>query len=95
MAAILKKTMNILKFRSRQTDCQARHISDFSGKQCRPDQTNKNPSPFAIVSAYFEPYLYMLKINCLITAIFHVREHQTLDHKVVGLILTSGVMLCP
>ena len=52
---------------------------------------------FAIefVCAYFEPYLYMLKVNCLITAIFHMREHQTLDHKVAGSILTSGGMFSP
>ena len=32
------------------------------------------------MSAYFEPYLYMLIVHCLITAIFHVGELQTLDH---------------
>ena len=52
-------------------------------------------SLFAIVSAYFEPYLYMLKVHCVITAIFHMGEHQTLDHKVAGSILTWGAMLCP
>ena len=30
------------------------------------------PSLFAIASAYFEPRLYMLKIDCLIIAISHV-----------------------
>ena len=53
------------------------------------------PSLYAIVSAYFEQYLYMIKLNCLITAIFHMGEHQTLDLKAAGAILTWGVMLRP
>ena len=36
------------------------------------------------MSAYFEPYLHMLKVQSLITVILHVGERQTLDHKVVG-----------
>ena len=64
------KTMNLKKFGSRQTDCQCRHISDPSGQQCRRDQGLIRALTFAIVSAYFEPYLYMLKVHCLITAIF-------------------------
>ena len=48
-----------------------------------------------VVSAYFEPYLYMLKVNCLITAVFHAGESQTLDDKVAGLILKWGAVLCP
>ena len=50
------------------------------------------PSLFAIVSAYFEPYLYMLKLHCLITATFH--DVVTIDCNVVGLILTWGPVLC-
>ena len=53
------------------------------------------PLLFDSVSAYFEPYLYMLKVHYLITAICHVGERQTLDHKVAGSILTWGAMLCP
>ena len=53
------------------------------------------PSRFAIVSAYFEPYLYMLKVHCLIIAVFNVGERQTLDREVAGSILTRAAMLCP
>ena len=36
----------------------------------------------------------MLKVHCLITAIFHMGERRTLGHKVAGSILTWGARCC-
>ena len=54
--------------------------------QTQSDQLG--PLLFAILSAYFDQYLYMLKLQCLIIAIFQVGGRRTLDHKVLGSILT-------
>ena len=69
--------MNIYKFRSKQTVLQP-----ISGR-VDPDQTQRSslgPSPFAIVSAHFEPYLYMLKHSKFSGQIAQLGERQTLDH---------------
>ena len=90
------KTLNSLNyepfFRSSGLGKQCRPLSDLSGKQHRPDLTNKGlhclPLCLHILS-----HIYIHVKTTLITTFFH-EEPWTIDHNVMGLILTCGLVLC-